>query len=82
MIPRTQPGSKNASRHLNGGNKYYNELARKIDRAGGEIRWPTGKGHPRVFFRGQFITTLAITSSDIRSNRNVLSRCRRAGMKV
>ncbi|AXH50289.1 HicA-like toxin [Gordonia phage Emianna] len=75
------PGSKRSRKTLRG-NKHYKELAEKIISAGAEIRWPRGKGHPQVYFRGEHVTSLAMTRSDPRGDKNTIARCRRAGMDI
>ena len=83
-LAKPSPGSK-ATRTQKGlnGNKRYKELAADIDAAGGEIRRASGSGgHPRVFYRGQFVCSLSNTTGDIRARSNAVAKMRRAGMEI
>ena len=75
------PGSKKSAVGTRA-NKEYRVLVKAIKAAGGEVRKPTGTGHPKVYFRGQFVTTLCLTPSDRRARKNELAQLRRAGMNI
>lgn len=83
-LAEPSPGSKN-SRSKRGltGNPQYRELAAEIKAAGGEIRRSRGAGgHPRVFFKGQFVCSISNTTGDRRARANAVARMRRAGMEI
>ncbi|AXH49737.1 HicA-like toxin [Gordonia phage Pleakley] len=82
LMPSSPGSKKGLSRLGRGGTKEYRDLVRKIEAAGGEVRKPTGKGHPKVYLGGRFIMTLCCTPSDHRSRKNELARLRRAGLEI
>ncbi|AYD83199.1 HicA-like toxin [Gordonia phage Buggaboo] len=62
--------------------KEVRQFYQRLEAAGGEIRYPRGNGHPKLFYEGQFIATLGMTTKDRHWDRNVISACRRAGMTI
>lgn len=57
------------------------ELVRRIRKAGGVVT--LGKsGHFKVYIDGHLVTTLGVSSSDVRSIRNARALLRRAGLKL
>lgn len=83
-LPEPLPGSKGTRgrKGLNG-NKKYRELAADIVAAGGEIRLArSAGGHPRVFYKGQFVCSISNTTGDVRARANAVAKMRRAGMEI
>lgn len=56
-------------------------LVRAIRRAGGTVIHAKS-GHFKVYLDGHLVTTLAVSSSDVRSIRNARAVLRRAGLTV
>ncbi|QRI45248.1 HicA-like toxin [Gordonia phage Ennea] len=78
-----QSGSRSSARKAGlTGSKRYRVFVKKLVAAGAEVRKPIGQGHPRIFYRGEFVASLSWTPSDGRAEKNVLAKCRRAGMDI
>lgn len=60
--------------------KDLKKLLKALVKAGFEVR-VTRKGHHAVYLDGRWVTTLAGTPSDHRSNLNALAALRRAGFQ-
>ncbi|UTN91370.1 HicA-like toxin [Gordonia phage Outis] len=62
--------------------KEVKQFYQRLEAAGGEIRYPRRTGHPKLYFEGQFVASLSMTTKDRRWDRNVTAACRRAGMTI
>lgn len=76
------PGSKKGRLLGRGTSKEFRSLVKQIEANGGQVRPPRGKGHPAVYYDGEFVTTICFTPSDSRSRKNELAGLRRAGMDI
>lgn len=81
-VTEPSPGSKKGQAGFRGASKEYRKLVKSIEEAGGGVRRPTGRGHPKVYYQGRFLLTLCNTPSDYRSRRNELARLRQAGLDI
>ncbi|AET09932.1 hypothetical protein GoPhGRU1p91 [Gordonia phage GRU1] len=84
MMHDPLPGSRKAmkDRGASLGNRETRKFMRRLIAAGGEIRASSGKGHPRLFYRGAFVASISLSPSDSRAEKNVLAKARRAGMSI
>lgn len=57
------------------------DLVRLIRKAGGVVTMGRS-GHFKVYLDGHLVTTLAVSSSDVRSIRNARSVLRKAGLNI
>lgn len=64
-----------------GSRKETEHLLTCIEKAGGTLR-RSRSGHWKVYLDGRLVTTIASSSSDVRSIRNVRARLRRAGLPL
>lgn len=56
------------------------KILQAAERQGFEIR-TSGKGYPLIYRDGEFVTKAAQTTSDQRSQKNLIAALRRAGFK-